>query len=230
MKRLLLFILLVAPVAAQAQPVPSPFGIDPRTLMAPITFPASAVNGGGVVTSPQLLVPDGTALLPGVAFNSQPAFGWYRVSAGILGIGDTVGNTGVEYINANGWSLSSTRAYSWAAGSDPSAVDTQLLRNAAGVVGVTTGFRAAFYTSPASSVLTINTNVIVPTTSVHHLGAGLVKTITVPASCANTCSIDIVPDAAFTTDATGNISLASTAVISRTLRFTWDGTKWNPSY
>jgi len=82
----------------------------------------------------------------------------------------------------------------------------------------------------ASSVLTINTNVIAPTNGVHHLGAGLVKTITVPATCYTTCSVMIIPDAAFTTDATGNISLASTAVINRALIFVWDGTKWNPSY
>jgi hypothetical protein len=89
---------------------------------------------------------------------------------------------------------------------------------------------AAYHSSSASSILSITSNVITPTGSVHHLNAGLVKTITVPAGCSATCSIDIVPDAAFTTDATGNISLASTGVINKTLRFTYDGTKWNPSY
>lgn len=93
-----------------------------------------------------------------------------------------------------------------------------------------TGFAASIFSSGTTSTLTITTNTIAPTNAVHHLGAGLVKTITVPATCTPTCSIDIVPDAAFTTDATGNISVASTAVINRTLRFTWDGTKWNPSY
>lgn len=87
-----------------------------------------------------------------------------------------------------------------------------------------------FFNSSASSVLAINSNVVAPTGSVHHVGAGLIKTITVPAGCTPTCSIDIVPDAAFTTDATGNISLASTATQNRTMRFSWDGSKWNPSY
>lgn len=93
-----------------------------------------------------------------------------------------------------------------------------------------TAVKAPFYNSSASSVLSITTNVIAPTTSIHHVGAGLVKTITVPAACTPTCNVDIVPDAAFTTDLTGNISLVSTAVINRTMRFTWDGTKWSPSY
>jgi hypothetical protein len=100
----------------------------------------------------------------------------------------------------------------------------------AGVVEVPGSVLTPIVASSASSTLTISSNVIAPTNAIHHLGAGLVKTITVPASCSPTCSVDIVPDAAFTTDATGNISVASTAVINKTLRFTWDGSKWNPSY
>ncbi|HMJ02426.1 MAG TPA: hypothetical protein VK506_05765 [Conexibacter sp.] len=90
--------------------------------------------------------------------------------------------------------------------------------------------RTAIYSTGPSSVLTISTNVIAPTNAVHHLGAGLVKTVTVPAACTSTCTLAIVPDAAFTTDTTGNISLASTAVINKVLFLVWDGTKWNPSY
>lgn len=98
-----------------------------------------------------------------------------------------------------------------------------------------TGYFGTSLVSPiasynTNSILTISTNVITPTGTIHHLGAGLVKTITVPAACTPTCNLYVVPDAAFTTDATGNISLASTAVINKTLIFTWDGTKWNPSY
>lgn len=90
--------------------------------------------------------------------------------------------------------------------------------------------QSPFYCSAASSVLTIAANVIAPTNAVHHLGAGLVKTITVPAILTPTGSLTLVPDAAFTWDATGNISVAGTAVINRAVTFTWDGTKWNPSY
>jgi hypothetical protein len=89
---------------------------------------------------------------------------------------------------------------------------------------------AAVWSSPASSVLTISSNTVAPTGTVHHLGAGLVKTITVPATCSPTCEIAIVPDAAFTTDLTGNVGLASTATIGRVMTFVWDGTKWWPSY
>ncbi len=95
------------------------------------------------------------------------------------------------------------------------------------------GVTAAYYNTSASSVLTISSNVIAPTGSVHHVGAGLIKTITVPALCTPVCSIDIIPDVAFTYDATGNIVVpvgGGTALINKTMRFTWDGSKWAPSY
>jgi hypothetical protein len=100
----------------------------------------------------------------------------------------------------------------------------------AGKAEINDGVKAPIISYSASSVLNIASNVIAPTNGIHHLGAGLVKTITVPSKCYTACSVMIIPDAAFTTDATGNISLASTAVINRALIFVWDGTKWNPSY
>lgn len=93
--------------------------------------------------------------------------------------------------------------------------------------------KAAYYSSSASSVLTITSNAIAPTTTVHHVGAGLIKTITVPTLMASPSFLLIVPDAAFTYDATGNIVVPSgggTATINRVMLFVWDGTKWTPNY
>ena len=45
-------------------------------------------------------------------------------------------------------------------------------------------------------------------------------------------TLTLVPDAAFTYDATGNIVVPAggrTAVV-KMMKFSWDGTKWNPSY
>lgn len=189
---------------------------------APVATILSPISG-------QLLIGDGSVTVPALGFSSQPGFGFFKSGANIL-FTDGIGNAGAGYLNATGFSISATRAYAWGSGSNPLAIDTQLTRDSAGVVLATSAFKAGIFSSTTNSVLTINSNVIAPTGSVHHVGAGLVKTITVPASCTPTCNIDIVPDAAFTTDATGNISLASTAVTLRTMRFTWDGTKWNPSY
>jgi hypothetical protein len=71
---------------------------------------------------------------------------------------------------------------------------------------------------------------IAPTNGIHHCtGATPIATITVPWP-GFTGTIALVPDSAFTTVATGNISLASTAVVNKTLFLAFDGSKWNPSY
>ncbi len=103
---------------------------------------------------------------------------------------------------------------------------------AAGLAKFDGSTQAPFGLTSASSVLTINTNVIVPTGSVHHVGAGLIKTITVPAAVTAPWTLHIVPDAAFTYDATGNIGvvIGGTATVGRTMDFTWDGTKFYASY
>lgn len=87
--------------------------------------------------------------------------------------------------------------------------------------------------SSASSVLTIGSNIIVPTGSVHHVGAGLIKTITVPAGVVGPWVLWLVPDVAFTYDATGNLVVPSgggTAVVNKAMALVWDGTKFTPSY
>ena len=81
--------------------------------------------------------------------------------------------------------------------------------------------------------LTITSNTIAPTKPISFVGAGLIKTITAPVGIAGAGGqITLIPTAAFTTDATGNIAIASTAVIGRAMTMTYDGgtAKWYPSY
>ena len=88
-------------------------------------------------------------------------------------------------------------------------------------------------TRSAAPTLVITANVITPTKLVSFVGAGLIKTITVPTLAATGgATIKLIPTVAFTTDTTGNIALASTAVIGKQLLMTYDsGTnKWYPSY
>lgn len=64
-------------------------------------------------------------------------------------------------------------------------------------------------------------------------GTSVVSTITVPSVAVGGCTqITIIPTGVFTTNTSGNIALASTAVVSRALIMTYDaGTgKWYPSY
>ncbi len=72
---------------------------------------------------------------------------------------------------------------------------------------------------------------ITPTGSIFHVtGANEIDTIVLPAGFSG--SITMIPDAAFTTATSGNIAIASTAVIGKALIMTYDpGTsKWYPSY
>jgi hypothetical protein len=91
----------------------------------------------------------------------------------------------------------------------------------------------ASYNKTTTPTLTIVANVIIPTLPLNFLGAGLVKTITPPSSIVTGSGcITLIPTAAFTTDTTGNIALASTAVINKALSFFYDVStaKWYPSY
>ena len=75
-------------------------------------------------------------------------------------------------------------------------------------------------------------NPITPPAQIFHMSPSVVvKTITTPPN-GFIGQITIIPDNAFTTDTTGNIAVASIAVINKPLFFTWDiaNAKWYPSY
>ena len=74
---------------------------------------------------------------------------------------------------------------------------------------------------------------IAPTTPVAFVsGTTTVETITVPSQFTGGGQITIIPTGVFATNTSGNIALASTAVVNRALIMTYDsGTgKWYPSY
>jgi hypothetical protein len=75
------------------------------------------------------------------------------------------------------------------------------------------------------AALTVSSNTIAPVNRIHSVGAGLIKTISLPFT-AFTGSIILRPTAAFTWDATGNILGSGTATIGRDLVATYDGTSW----
>jgi hypothetical protein len=86
------------------------------------------------------------------------------------------------------------------------------------------------------AALTITANTIQPTSYVHHVGPGLIKNISITdiygrPSTLGSC-VQLVPDAVFKTDTTGNVAKASTAVIGQVMTMCYDSTaaKWYPSY
>jgi hypothetical protein len=187
----------------------------------------------------QVFISSGVGL-PGVWSTSLTLSGGLNVSGNIFGSGDVsmaaasflfwTGRASLNSI-ANGKLNVTNNAATVGAGLDVTTDSVLQVRTRAQTGDA--AVKAAFYNSSTSSVLTITTNTIVPTGSVHHVGAGLIKTITVPALLVATGSITIIPDAAFTYDATGNIVVPAgggTAVVNKAMTFTWDGTKWTPSY
>lgn len=71
---------------------------------------------------------------------------------------------------------------------------------------------------------------ITPTGPVFHVtGTAAIATINLPYT-GFTGTITLIPDGIFTTGTGGNIALASTAVVSKAMTMTYDGTKWFPSY
>lgn len=76
---------------------------------------------------------------------------------------------------------------------------------------------------------------IAPTSAITHItGTTAIATITVPTVLSGggtfTGCVKLIPDALWTTVATGNIALASIPVVGRVLEECYDGTKWYPSY
>lgn len=63
-------------------------------------------------------------------------------------------------------------------------------------------------------------------------GTTAIATITVPPSLVGGGQLTLIPTGIFTTTTAGNIALASTAVVSKSLILTYDATtaKWYPSY
>jgi hypothetical protein len=71
---------------------------------------------------------------------------------------------------------------------------------------------------------------ITPSGAIFHVtGTVTINTINLPFP-GFTGSIYIIPDGVFATGTSGNIQIASTAVVSKQLIMTYDGTKWYPSY
>lgn len=83
------------------------------------------------------------------------------------------------------------------------------------------------------SVTIASASTISPTTQISFVsGITTISTITVPPFIKNGTQITIIPTGLFSTGTSGNIALATVAVISKALIFTYDATtaKWYPSY
>ncbi len=87
--------------------------------------------------------------------------------------------------------------------------------------------------SPGVSTAVASTaGAVVPTGPLFHItGTAAITGFTAPVGFANIGQFTVIPDGTFTWVTSGNIALAGTAVVNKTITFTWDGTnsKWVPS-
>jgi hypothetical protein len=86
-------------------------------------------------------------------------------------------------------------------------------------------------TGPNTSVATIaSASTIAPTAQLNHVtGTTAIATISLPFTGFIGC-IQLIPNGLWTTTTSGNIALASTAVVSKVLTECYDGTSWYPNY
>lgn len=94
----------------------------------------------------------------------------------------------------------------------------------------TGNFKPLFYTGSAIGGAVASAATISPTGPIFHVtGTTTINTINLPYT-GFTGEITIIPDGLWATGTSGNIALASTAVVSKALTMAYDGTKWYPSY
>jgi hypothetical protein len=91
-------------------------------------------------------------------------------------------------------------------------------------------------TSHPSQTAIASATTIAPTNQFFHVtGTTAIATITAPAACTVSgfmCQLTIIPDGLWTTTTSGNIAIASTAVVGKAEIMTYDpaASKWYPSY
>lgn len=155
MRRTLSVLVALLAVATSAVAQTTTFTIPPGTLMPPVVvFPASAVNGAGVVTAPQVLFPNGSLSAPSIASATTPGLGLFFPNAftiggaggGVASLGVVLGAAGFVQQNAAG-------KFGWSATTDgTAAADTTLARAAAGQITYTSVAFAALAT-PANGTI-----------------------------------------------------------------------------
>ena len=175
-------------------------------------IPTAAAGSGTVITLPAT---SGTvALLANTTYVGTTSIALNRSSA-------SQSLTGITSIDGSAATLTTTRTL-WG-------------QNFNGGANVTGDIASAGLISQAAAAPTIaSAATIAPTTRIVFVsGTTAIDTITPPTSfTAGGGQIVIIPTGLFTTTTSGNIALATTAVIDRAIQMTYDATttKWYPSY
>lgn len=94
----------------------------------------------GTLSGGTVVLADGTAAAPAIAFTGQPGLGLWRAASGVLAFTDGAAGNGGAWVAASGFVVSSTRAFQWTSSGDANgSIDTQLVRVAAGIISPAAG-------------------------------------------------------------------------------------------
>lgn len=177
-------------------------------------IPSSSIDGSGTAANP-ILFADGTAGAPGIAFSAEPATGFARPGAGIIGLNSLAAER-LRFDISNGYLvLASGGKVRWTSGASNGSQDTDISRSAAGIVAATligangadatlvtngalTRQRDSYTITPATGGATncsagFNTAGLTADCTVFTLAAGQMLTniyadVTVGFTCSGTCT------------------------------------------
>jgi len=185
--------------------------------------------------------PDGTKTLPAIARAASTGTGLI-FGSGYMGFVDG-GTIQSRMDGANGISVNGADVIAWSTDSNFSAYDLSLAHPAAGVLNIMQGGYGAtafgsivrkFEANSGTANTITSASTIAPTNQVSFVsGTTTIDTITAPAPITSTGGqITLIPTGAWATSTSGNVALATTAVVNKALILTYDHgtTKWYPSY
>jgi hypothetical protein len=146
-------------------------------------------------------------------------------------------NTGSSQANAIRFGEVNAPSPAWDLTIDNVGVDSGQFLGAVSFAPTSLPTYQSFFGLSMGSVLA-SAGTVTPTTQVMHVsGTAAINTITPPsqsncATAGSACQITFIPDGLWTTTTSGNIALASTAIVNQPLIFTYDPVAklWYPSY
>lgn len=182
------------------------------------------VNGGGTVTSSQLLVPDGSASTPSVAPASSPTTGIYKYDASGLGVSS--GGNASLYLG-NLLSLSSGIALQWtnSASNPNTTVSVTLVRDADNTLAQKNGSSAQVRRAYATTTGPVYWQETARTNGALYTGSGGSAQVSYAQTTAPTCSSNCGTSPSVSgTDTAGIVTMGSSGVPASGFVITFNGT------
>ncbi len=175
---------------------------------------------------------NGSGITSGTITNNGILISGDAVAAGVGGV---VVNNGVNINLSSGSAAGNVNSGLYIQGAGGAASTNYAIQSVSTAPSLFSGpITSTVPDNVAASIPTVasGTTIAITTPYAFVSGTATIETITAPAGATNGCQITIIPTGLFLTGLTGNIALASTAVVSKALIMTYAAStsKWYPSY